>query len=439
MFKNIPFHTQIFLGLLIGLFFGLGANLLFPESPEVKWVATSVAYPIGQIFLRMIFMVIAPLIFTSLVLGVYDLGDLRKIGRIGAKTLFFTFIVATLAVVTGAIITDIIMPGKGIDAAGKEKLLSLLAHNQQTSAIVTKASDAKSSLQTLLDIIPRNLFIELTFFLDPNYRGGGLIAIMFFAVVFGAAMTRLPAETVGPLARGIQAIYAVSLKIISFAMKLAPLGVAALIFTTSSQLGLQVVVLLGKYVAAVLLALALHQFVTYSLVVWFGAKRSPLAFFRAIREAMLTALSTSSSSATLPTTLKVAHEELKLNKDVSNFVLVIGASTNHNGTALFEGMTVLFIAQFYGIDLTFVQQIQVVFLAVVASIGTAGVPGASLPLIVVVLQQIGVPAEGIGIILGVERILDMSRTVVNVTGDLTVATWVEAGERERLLKQVEPS
>jgi DAACS family dicarboxylate/amino acid:cation (Na+ or H+) symporter len=223
-------------------------------------------------------------------------------------------------------------------------------------------------------------------------------------------------------------LYDVVMKIIDFAMRLAPFGVAALIFSAASQLGFQIIATLGMYVFVVMLALTIHQFITYGLILQFFAKRNPIEFFKNIWEVILTAFSTSSSNATLPTSIRVTVEQLKINQDIANFVLTVGSTANQNGTALYEGITVLFLAQFYGIDLSLGQQVSVVLLSILAGVGTAGVPGGSLPLVVLVLQTIGVPAEGIGIILGVDRVLDMSRTVVNVTGDITLAAWVESSE-----------
>jgi DAACS family dicarboxylate/amino acid:cation (Na+ or H+) symporter len=216
--------------------------------------------------------------------------------------------------------------------------------------------------------------------------------------------------------------------IIGFAMKLAPYGVAGLMFATASQLGVSVILALFEYVSVVIVALILHQLVTYGLIVRFAAGRNPLEFFKGIREVMVTAFSTSSSNATLPTSLRVTRDELKVRGDIANFVLTLGSTANQNGTALYEGVTVLFLAQFYGIDLGLGQQLIVVLLSMLAGIGTAGVPGGSFPLVVMVLITVGVPAEGIGIILGIDRLLDMCRTVVNVSGDITLATWIDASE-----------
>jgi DAACS family dicarboxylate/amino acid:cation (Na+ or H+) symporter len=426
--KKLALHTQIFIGLTAGLVAGLLVNIFFPNDETVKWIAKEIAYPIGQVFLRLIFMVIVPLIFSALALGVADLGDVKKIGRVGIKTLLFTVVITALGVVVGILLVNLFQPGVGLSQESRNLLMSTLSQNQAVSSILSSASESKSFTQTLLDFIPRNPFVEVTFFLDPNYRGGGLIAMMFFALMFGIAMTLCEPEKMETLTKVLQGINDVVMKIIDVAMRLAPYGVAALIFTATSQLGFQIVAILAKYVFVVLFALAFHQFITYGIIIKLGAKRNPIEFFKGIVEVMLTAFSTSSSNATLPTSMRVSVENLGINRDISNFVLTIGSTANQNGTALYEGITVLFLAQFYGIELSVGQQILVVLLAILAGVGTAGVPGGSLPLVVLVLQQIGVPVEGIGVILGVDRILDMSRTVVNVTGDITLAAWVESAE-----------
>jgi len=221
------------------------------------------------------------------------------------------------------------------------------------------------------------------------------------------------------------------MKIIGFAMKIAPLGVACLMFSATATKGLGIVGGLGVYAAVVIAGLALHQFGTFSLFLKLFGGKSPIIFFREIKEAMITAFSTSSSNATLPVSLRVAEKELKLPPEISRFVLTVGASANQNGTALYEGVTVLFLAQVAGVDLSLMQQITVALMCIVAGVGTAGVPGGSLPLVVGVLVTIGVPAESIAIIMGIDRILDMCRTTLNVTGDLVVAQCVAHGERPR--------
>ncbi|HYF03775.1 MAG TPA: dicarboxylate/amino acid:cation symporter [Patescibacteria group bacterium] len=428
--RSVALHTKIFIGLFIGLVAGLICNLTFPQHPALMWGIANIAYPVGQVFLRMIFMIIIPLIFTALVLGIADLGDIRTIGRIGFKTLAFTVVITAISVIIGIGLANTVQPGRGIDPVGRDMLLHTLSGNTSVSKIVTSAGEAKTPVQTLLDFIPRNPLQDMVFAFDPGYKGGGLLAVMFFALVFGIAMVMSNSERTEFLKKALEGLYDVIMKIIDFAMKLAPYAVAALIFSTVAQLGFSVIAILLKYVIVVILALAIHQFITYGFILQFAAKRNPIAFFKNLREVMLTAFSTSSSNATLPKALKDSREKLGIHPDISSFVLTVGSTANQNGTALYEGITVLFLAQFYGIDLNFGQQMTVVFMSILAGVGTAGVPGGSLPLIVMVLQTVGIPPEGIGVILGVDRILDMSRTVVNVSGDITLAAWVDSSERK---------
>ncbi len=427
--KNLPLHTKIFIGLFAGLILGLFCNIFFEGNENVKWIVSNVAYPAGQIFLRMIFMIVIPLIFTAIVLGIADFRDINKIGRIGFKTLGFTVIITAVSVVIGLTLVNLFQPGTGIPTESREQLMITLTNNQSITGLVKTAEESKTFIQILLDIIPRNPFVEIVYAFDPNYRGGGLLALMFFSLIFGIAMAMTPSEKIEGLTKTLQGVYDVLMKIISYAMKLAPYGVAGLIFSTSSQLGLQIVSTLFLYVVIVMGALLIHLFITYGLILKYAIKRNPIDFFKNITEVIITSFSTSSSNATLPTSIRVSIEKLKLDKDITNFVLTIGSTANQNGTALYEGITVLFLAQFYGIDLSFAQQLLVVFLSILAGVGTAGVPGGSLPLVIMVLQTVGIPAEGIGIILGVDRVLDMSRTVVNVTGDIVLASWIDTSER----------
>ena len=428
MKKKLPLHTKILLGLLIGLISGLVVNTLYPANQNVQWFVSNVAYPAGQIFLRMIFMIVIPLIFTAIVLGVADFKDIHKIGRVGIKSLLFTVVITAVSVLIGITLVNLVQPGARILAEDREALIQTLSNNQNVSQIVSAAKETKGLMQIIIDIIPRNPFVDIVNAFDPNYRGGGLLAVMFFALIFGIALAVSKSERTEPLTKTLEGLYDVVMKIIDFAMKLAPFGVAALIFSVASQLGFQIISTLLLYVLVVLAALLIHLLVTYGAILKFIIKRNPIDFFKAISEVIITAFSTSSSNATLPTSLRVTSEKLNVNKDISNFVLTVGSTANQNGTALFEGITVLFLAQFYGIDLSIGQQILVVVLSIIAGVGTAGVPGGSLPMIVMVLQTVGIPAEGIGIIFGVDRLLDMSRTVVNVTGDIVLALWVDKSE-----------
>lgn len=428
MKNKLPLHTKIIVGLLVGLVAGLIVNSLYPANQNVQWFVSNIAYPAGQIFLRMIFMIVIPLIFTAIVLGVADFKDIHKIGRVGIKSLLFTVVITAVSVLIGITIVNLVQPGSRILAEDREALIQTLSNNQNVSNIVSAAKETKGLMQIIIDIIPRNPFVDIVNAFDPNYRGGGLLAVMFFALIFGIALALSKSERTDALTKTLEGLYDVVMKIIDFAMKLAPFGVAALIFSVSSQLGLQIISTLLLYVLVVLAALLIHLLVTYGAILKFIVKRNPIDFFKAITEVIVTAFSTSSSNATLPTSMRVTSEKLNVNKDISNFVLTVGSTANQNGTALFEGITVLFLAQFYGIDLSVGQQILVVVLSIIAGIGTAGVPGGSLPMIVMVLQTVGIPAEGIGIIFGVDRLLDMSRTVVNVTGDIVLALWVDKSE-----------
>ncbi|RJP74315.1 MAG: dicarboxylate/amino acid:cation symporter [Ignavibacteriales bacterium] len=430
MKQKLPLHTKIFIGLAVGLIAGLLCNIFLNGSEEVKWVVSNIAYPAGQVFLRMIFMIIVPLIFTAIVLGVADFSDIHKIGRVGIKSLLFTIIITAISVIIGITLVNVIQPGVGISAENRDALMQTLSNNQAVSNIITTAKESKSFVQIILDIIPRNPFVDIVNAFDPNYRGGGLLSLMFFALLFGIALAVTKPERTETLTKMLQGVYDVVMKIIDFAMKLAPYGVAALIFSTASQLGFQIISTLAQYIFVVMAALIIHLLVTYGAIIKLAVKKNPVEFFNNISEVIVTAFSTSSSNATLPTSIRVTTEKLKVNKDISNFVLTVGSTANQNGTALYEGITVLFLAQFYGIDLSLAQQLMVVALSIIAGIGTAGVPGGSLPMVVMVLQTVGVPAEGIGIILGVDRILDMSRTVVNVSGDIVLATWVDKTEKE---------
>lgn len=424
------------IGLATGLALGLLANLFAADELWLERLIRYVAYPVGQIFLRLIFMIVIPLIFAALTLGVAELGDLRRLGRIGAKTFAFALAVTLISVTLGVLLVNLFRPGDGIEPQAREELRSTLV-SAEARRPVEQAGEAKGIVDTLLDIIPRNPLEDAVRAFDPSYRGGGLLALMFFSLVFGVALATADRAKTEQLVGALEGLYEVVMRVIGFAMRLAPYGVAALLFTIAARLGLDIVAVLARYVAVVVGGLVLHQFGVYSLLVRLLARMNPLVFFRKIREVMIVAFSTSSSNATLPTALRVAEERLGVPRQIAGFVLTLGSTGNQNGTALFEGVTVLFLAQFFGVDLTVGQQIQVVLMSILAGIGTAGVPGGSLPLIVLVLQSVGVPPEGIGVILGVDRILDMCRTTVNVTGDVACAAYVSRSEGYELNTVVE--
>jgi dicarboxylate/amino acid:cation (Na+ or H+) symporter, DAACS family len=426
-------HSKILLGLFIGIVLGLLCNLLIEDKQTIQWLVNYISYPLGQIFLRMIFMIVVPLIFVAIVLGIADFKDIRKIGRIGFKAIAFTLVITTVSVLIGIVAVNVLEPGRHIAEADRTVLIQTISGSESVSGIVKTAKETKNIIQIIIDIVPRNPLAEVVYAFDPNYRGGGLLAFMFFALIFGMAMSMVNSERTETLNQTLQGIYDILMKIIDFAMMLAPFGVAALIFTTTSQLGFQVISLLMSYVSIVLIALIIHVLFTYGVILKYMVKINPITFFKNIAEVIVTAFSTSSSNATLPTSIRVTNEKFRLDKDITNFVLTVGSTANQNGTALYEGITVLFLAQFYGIDLSLSSQLVIILLSILAGVGTAGVPGGSLPLIVVILQTVGIPPESIGIILGVDRILDMSRTVVNVAGDIVLTCWIDKSERKALV------
>jgi DAACS family dicarboxylate/amino acid:cation (Na+ or H+) symporter len=406
--------------MLAGAVLGTIANLQWGGSAGLRLFIDNVTYPVGQIFLRLIFMVVIPLIVAAISLGVAELGDVRRLGRVGARTLAITLVLSAISVLIGVVLANLIRPGAGLSEASRTALMEMIGRDPGG---LKPPPPPKTGLQIVLDLIPENPVEAMV-----NAFRGDMIAVMVFALVMGIALTLVERSSVQPLLAWLQALFEVVMKVIALAMEFAPYGVAALLFTMTARSGLDVLARLGLYVVTVVAGLAVHQFVTYSLVVRYVVGISPRLFFRRLREVMITAFSTSSSNATLPTTLRVAEQELGIPRPIGGFVLTLGSTLNQNGTALYEGITVLFLAQFFGVDLTIGGQVTVVLLSILAGVGTAGVPGGSLPLVTALLVTVGVPAEGIGIILGVDRILDMCRTVLNVTGDVTAAACVARAE-----------
>lgn len=410
-------HNQIMLGLVLGALAGIAANAFAPGAAWVRWFGDNVAGPAGQVFLRMLLMVVIPLIFASITLGVAGLGDLTKLGRVGGKTLAYFLLSTVISAVLGLTLVNLVRPGDGVDPAIREQLLQ----TYQSQAEGLRASGPSDfGINTFVNIVPRNPVAAAA--------GMDMLAVIFFAIVFGAALTLIPRAKAEPMLKVIEALGEVVIKIIHFAMKLAPYGVFGLIFVVTSRFGWDLLRQLGVYVAVVLGGLLLHGAVTLSVLVRTFGGLNPLLFWKKARASVATAFSTSSSGATLPTNLAVAEQELKVPSGIAGFVLPLGATMNMNGTALYEGVTVLFLAQVFGVDLHLGQQIVVVVLSVITAIGAAGVPGGSLPLMMVVLATVNVPPEGIAIILGIDRILDMCRTTVNVSGDLTAAAFIARSE-----------
>jgi dicarboxylate/amino acid:cation (Na+ or H+) symporter, DAACS family len=410
-------HTKIVLGLILGAIAGILANLFAADSVWVKWVGDNLAQPVGQIFLRMLLMTVVPLVFCSLVLGVVGIGDIRRVGRVGGRTIAYFLVSTALSAALGIILVNVVRPGVGLDPAVREQLMA--AYSTQAQGLQSGMA-TKPGVDMIVNIVPRNP-VKAAADLD-------MLGIIFFALVFGVALTLIPEEKSKPLLRVLDAAGEAVVRIIDLAMKLAPYGVFALIFFAASHFGLPLLKKLGLYVIVVLVALLLHGGVTISAMVRVLGGMSPRLFFSRIRDSMITAFSTSSSNATLPTNIAVAEEQLGISPKIAGFVLPLGSTMCMNGTALYEGVTVLFLAQVFGISLGLGTQILVIILSVITAVGAAGVPGGSLPLLMVVLAAVGVPPGAIGVILGVDRILDMSRTTVNVVGDMSAAVYVARTE-----------
>lgn len=423
---DAPLQRRIFIGLAVGAGVGLIVNLLAPQAPWVSTLINHVTQPVGQLFLNLLLMVVVPLVFSSLVLGVAGLGDIRRLGRVGVRSFVYCLVISAISVLLGLGLSNLIKPGERLSPEIAEALKTHYA-----SAAATQVSAAQSSsaapptplAQVVSSIVPRNPLQSVA--TDPP----NMLHLMFFALMVGIAMTLLPASDVAGFASALHGLQAISTRLILLIMRFAPWAVGCLLFGNLALFGIDLLASLGWFLVTVLLGLGLHLFGVYSLALRFLARRSPLEFFRQARTAMLTAFSTSSSNATLPTTLRVAEENLGVPREISSFVLTVGATANQNGTALYEGVTVLFLAQLAGIDLSLGQQLMVVYLAILGGIGTAGVPAGSIPFIIGILATIGVDPGLIAIVLGVDRVLDMCRTTLNVTGDLTAAVYVAELER----------
>jgi len=389
--------------ILIGLVAGIVAGLLLGGAPEI---ATKFIAPFGTLFLNLIKMIIVPLVFSSLVIGAASMGDIKKVGRVGGKTIGFYLITTAVAATLGIILANIIVPGKGL----------IILEN-----VSIEASQAPPLVDTLLGMIPSNPLQSLV--------NGNMLQIIVFALFIGISIT-----AIGPKGKTLfnffDSFAEVMYKITAFVMNLAPYGVFALIVPVVALNGPSVLLPLGKVIAAVYLGVILHSLIVYSSLVKIFGKMSPLKFFKGISPAATVAFSTASSAGTLPVTIKSAKENLGVSNSIASFVLPLGATINMDGTALYQGVCALFVAQIYGLELSLVQQITIVITATLASIGTAGVPGAGFIMLTMVLTSVGLPLEGSALIAGIDRILDMARTSVNVVGDAAVAVAIAATEKE---------
>jgi Na+/H+-dicarboxylate symporter len=417
-------HHRLQLRILIGFVAGLALGLaVYATSPDAGWVDTVITYvtqPIGQIFLRLLFMLVLPLLFAALVVGVAEMGEVRMLRSVGLKTLIYTIVVSGIAVALSLALVNLLQPGGGVDPVIARQMIGEASQN--AAGIVRQSGEGNTGMAALIAIIPSNPITAMS--------ENDILAVMFFALFFGIGLLLVQSPRTEVVKTAFEGVFEVAMRLIGLVIKLAPYAIFCFMFNLAAQFGWDLIVKLAAFVGVVLLALGIQMFGVFPLLLKFIARKSPIAFFRETQEASVMAFATASSNATLPTSLRVAETRLNLQPRIARFVLTIGATANQNGTAMFEGVTVLFLAQFFGVDLTLSQQFYVMLICILAGVGTAGVPAGSLPVIALILTTVGVPAEGIGLILGVDRFLDMCRTTLNVVGDLVAATVISARSEE---------
>ena len=410
---QLELHTKILLGLLLGIALGVVAARLGWSDQVSTYVE-----PVGQAFLQLIRMAVVPLVFASLVTGVAGMHDVGKLGRIGGKVVLYYLVTTAIAITFGLLLANTLKPGVGLP----EDVQSRLQRDAGPEAADNRLTlEPPSIAETLLNVIPSNPVRAMA--------DGNMLQLIFFALVLGIALTTISREKAGPVIAFFDGLNEAMIALIHLIMKLAPYGVFALSASIVGEFGIDILLLLLKYALVVIVGLGLYVAIACSLAVKVFSNLGVRKFFRGIRPAQLIAFSTSSSSATLPVTMECAQVNLGVPKEIASLTLPLGATINMDGTALYQGVSAVFIAQVYGMDLAIGQQLTIVLTATLASIGTAGAPAAGIMMLAIILRSIGVPLEGIALILGVERILDMCRTAVNVTGDACCAVVVSATEK----------
>jgi len=418
-------HWQIITGLVLGLVFGIVAAAQGWSAFTSAWIA-----PWGQIFLRLLLLIAVPLVLASLITGVASLSDMKKLSRIGGKTIAIYMATTVVALIIGLVLVNVMKPGASVPQDMREKLETTFAEQAESGMETAARAAERGPLDPLVDMVPGNVFLAAS-----NNRN--MLQIVFFAIFAGIALLMIPKEKARPLLDLFDSLNDMIIKMVEIIMLAAPVGVFALMADTITSIAgddlaqiLELLGALGFYCIVVLLGLILHTTLTYGSMILLLTPRSIKEFVRALTPVQLVAFSTSSSGATLPVTMERVEKELGVSEEVSSFVLPLGATINMDGTGLYQAVAAVFIAQTIGMDLDLSAQLTIVFTAVLASIGTAAVPGAGIIMLVIILESVGVPSAGIALILGVDRILDMCRTVTNVTGDATVATVVAASEGE---------
>jgi proton glutamate symport protein len=426
--KKLPLHTKIMLGLLFGLLFGLLCIFTpIPSSFVINFIK-----PFGTIFVNALKMVAMPLILASLIVGVSNLGDISKLSRMGGKTIGIYLATTVIATTIGLVIVNIVKPGKIITAETRAELMEMFEDDASEKSGRAREIKEEGPLKPLVDIIPENL-------VESASDNANMLQIVFFSIIFGIALLQIKSKKKHVVIQFFQGLNDVVIQIIHYIMMFAPYGVFALIATLIVEIAgdepakaVEILSALLLYSATVLAGLSLMVLLVYPSVFRIFTKVKYNNFFKGIRAAQLLAFSTSSSSATLPVTMESVEENLNVSEEVSSFVLPLGATINMDGTSLYQSVAAVFIAHAMGIELSLGSQLAIVLMAVLASIGSAGVPGAGMVMLVIVLEAAGIPAAGLALIIAPDRPLDMCRTVVNVSGDATVAMVVASTEGEQV-------
>ena len=429
---NRPLANRILYGLLFGVIAGLitlGVGHYSPSSLAfMRKVATNVFDPFGQVFLRLLFFVVIPLVFASLAAGVAQLGRLDRLGPLAGRTFALFFLNMAIAVGLGLLMMNVLRPGDHLDPAAKTMLMQEFGGAAQKHVATSAATPAVDLAGLVEMFMPKNLFGAVVG--HTNSTIGDVLPLILFALLVGVVGTQLPEAKRQQLLGALDLVAELMTGIVQLALKLAPYAVPLMIYSVIVKIGLDILVALGVFALGCLAVMLFHLFGTMSLWLRLWTDRKPLAFFRDIRGVLITAFSTSSSNATLPAALECSKNTLGLKPSVAGFVLPLGTTMNMSGTALYEGCVVLFVAQVFGVDLSVGQQLTLLFLSVLSAVAVAGIPGGSLPLIAGLLVTFGIPPEGIGIVLGVDRILDMARSMTNVGSDLVTTVVVDAHERK---------
>ncbi|WP_256731372.1 dicarboxylate/amino acid:cation symporter [Sphingomonas sp. dw_22] len=410
---RVPAHIQNFLGLAIGLGGGLAVNIWAPGAPWVAGFTEQVTRPIGELFLRLLFILALPLLFSAIVSGVGGVRDLETLRRIGGRTLALTVAGSVLAALIGLAAANLFRPGDGVDQATAQ---NLLASARGTQSIVAAGDNAPIGLNMVVRLIPADIVSAAS--------QGNVLGVIFLAALLGIGLVLVRTDATARLLAAIEGLFEIGIRLLGIVILFTPIAAACLVFNLAVLFGWDLLSHLGAYVSVVLFALLLYMGVVLSSAVWMLGGLNPLVFFRGVQEAAFIAFCTGSSQATLPTALKAAEERLKLPSRVARFVLGVGTSGNQSGTAVYQSVTALFLAQVLGVQLGAGQQLSVLAVCVLGGIGTAGVPAGSLPVVAMILGMVDIPPSAIGIVIGVDRLLDMCRTTLNVVSDLALAVIV---------------